>query len=456
MSEEDTAAAAVTRELAGRLDDGAVVTSGAAYEQTRRIWNGAVTSRPGVVVRARKAQDVAAAVRAAREHGLPLSVRSGGHDWAGRSLRDGGLVIDLTGMRQVIADPERAVASAGGGATAAAVIAAAEPYGLTAVTGTVGSVGMAGLSLGGGYGPLNGHFGLAADNLLGADVVLADGRAVTVDDETEPELFWAIRGGGGNFGVVTSMRIRLHAVRRVLAGVIGYQLRHAASVLARLDEVLACAPDELTVQGLILTGADGAPGLFLRPLWSGDLSAGEPRIEQLERLGTPVFAQVNRMTYGEAVRQNDAQGELTGNHVMARTLWLPRYTDGVVAGLIEAGRTLTSAQSGIAVHDFHGAAARVPVESTAFGLRRRHLMAEVIGWWQPGPAAPHQAWADRTTRALAPDAFPGGYPNMLGAADEAQIALAYGPNTARLLATKERFDPEGVFSATPLPLRATV
>jgi FAD/FMN-containing dehydrogenase len=451
VNDQNTAAAAVARGLASRLDYGAVVRSGPAYEETRRIWNGAVTSRPAVVVRARTIRDVQVAVRVATRHGLPLSVRSGGHDWAGRSLRDGGLVIDLTGMDQVTAHPERCVATVGGGATAAAVIAAAEPYGLTAVTGTVGSVGMAGLTLGGGYGLLNGHFGLAADNLLGADVVLADGRAVSVDDETEPELFWAIRGGGGNFGIVTSMRIRLHAVRAVLAGVIGYQLREAASVLERLAEILADAPDELTVQGVILTGPDGAPGLFLSPLWSGDLAAGESRIRQLERLGTQVFAQVDRMTYGEAVHRNDAQGELTGNHVTARTLWLPRYTEGVAAGLTEAGRTVTSALSGVVVHDFHGAAARVPVQSTAFGLRRPHLMVEVIGWWPPGPAAPHEAWADNTARALAPDALPGGYPNMLGPAREAQIAQAYGPNTARLLAAKERFDPQGVFSATPLP-----
>jgi FAD/FMN-containing dehydrogenase len=450
VSTDNAAVVAATRELTDRLGDGAVVTSGAAYEETCRVWNGAVTSRPAVVVRAKAVQDLQAAVRVAVEHGVPLSVRSGGHDWAGRCLRDDGLVIDLTGMDQVEVDPGRRVASAGGGSTAASVIAAAEPHGLTAVTGTVGSVGMAGLSLGGGYGPLNGHFGLVADNLLGADVVLADGTAVSVDDETEPELFWAIRGGGGNFGVVTSMRIRLHAVRQVLAGMIGYELRQAASVLTSLDDMLAGAPDELTVQTVILTGLDGEPGLFLRPLWSGDLSAGEPPIKQLERLGSPVFSQVEAMTHGQAVRQNDAQG-VTGNHVTARTLWLPGFTRGAAAGLIDAGLTLPSMQSGIVVHDFHGAAARVPVESTAFGLRRRHLMVEVIGWWQPGPAITHEAWADNTFLSLADDALPGGYPNMLGLADDAQADLAYGPNAGRLIAAKEHFDPFGVFSATPLP-----
>ena len=247
------AEAAVTG-LAAQLGPDAVITAGAAYEQACRIWNGAVTSRPALVVRARTQDDVQAAVRAARRHGLPLSVRAGGHDWAGRSLRDGGLVIDLTGMSQVTVNPEERTATVGGGATAADVIAAAAPHGLAAVTGTVSTVGMTALTLGGRYGLLSGRFGLAADNLLGAGLVLADGQAVSVDDDHEPELFWAIRGGGGNFGVVTSMRIRLHAADRVLAGIIAYPLGQAASVLEQLDEIIAAAPDELTVQAVFLTG----------------------------------------------------------------------------------------------------------------------------------------------------------------------------------------------------------
>lgn len=205
---------AATRELAERLGPDAVATSGPLYERTRRIWNGAVTSRPALVVHARGTADVQAAVRAARDHDLPLLVRGAGHDWLGRGVRDGVLVIDLTGMRRVEVDARASVATVAGGATAADVIAAAAPHGLSAVTGTVGAVGVAGLTLGGGYGLLNGRFGLALDNLLAADVILADGRAVTADPGHEPELFWAIRGGGGNDAgavVIPSVGARRHA-----------------------------------------------------------------------------------------------------------------------------------------------------------------------------------------------------------------------------------------------------
>ncbi|GII53577.1 6-hydroxy-D-nicotine oxidase [Planotetraspora thailandica] len=451
---EETSAMSAARELAGQLDPSRVVTSGPAYDDTVRIWNGAVTSRPALVVRARTPEDVQAAVRAGRRHDLPLSVRSGGHDWAGRSLRHRGLVIDLTGMRQVAVDADERVAVVGGGATATDVVAAAAPHGLVAVTGTVGSVGMAGLTLGGGYGLLSGRFGLAVDNLLGADLVLADGRLISVDEDHEPELFWAIRGGGGNFGVVTSMRIRLHTRDRILGGLIVYPWAQATEVLERLSRILLAAPDELTVQTVVLTGPGGEPALFLVPAWSGDLTAGAVHIDKLQQLGTPLLTQVAPMTYGDLLHLNDPLGEVTGRHYTARTQTVAGMTPGVIAAIVKAGDTVTTPLSGMPFHHFHGAAARVPVESTAFGIRQDHFMAEIVAAWEPGDGTPHRAWTDSVAEALAADALPGGYPNMLGPDDHAQIAHAYGPNAARLLAAKSRFDPDGVFSATSLPSTA--
>jgi FAD/FMN-containing dehydrogenase len=454
MSDE-TAGLRAAGELRGRLAPERVMTSGQAFDRTCRIWNGAVTSRPAVVVRAGSAGDVQAAVRAARDHGLPLSVRGGGHDWAGRSLRAGGLVIDMTGLRQVAVDPQTRTATVGGGATAADVLAAAAPHGLAAATGTVGAVGMAGLTLAGGYGPLSGRFGLALDNLAGAEVVLADGRRVVADAAHEPDLFWALRGGGGNFGVVTSMRIRLHAVDRLLAGLICYPWAQAPAVLGHLSGVLAGAPDELTVQTVFLTGPDGAPGLFLVPAWSGDPAAGEAHVERLQRLGTPAFSQVGPLTTADLVHLNDALGEVTGRHYAARTRNVAGLTPAVAAAFVAAGDSVTSPLSGVLLHHFHGAATRVPVEDTAFGVRREHLMVEIVAAWEPGDGTPHQAWTDAVADSLGPDlgpdALPGGYPNMLGPDDHDQITDAYGPHAARLLATKARFDPDGVFSATSLP-----
>ena len=267
--------ASAAGELRARLGPERVLVSGALYDQARRIWNGAVDHEPALIVRAETAAEVRAAVMAGRCHHLPVSVRGGGHDWAGRALRPGGLVIDLTGMRQVAVDTETRTATVGGGATAREVIAAAAPYGLVAATGTCGSVGMAELTLVGGYGPLNGRFGLALDNLLAAEAVLADGRLVTVDAAHEPELFWAIRGGGGNFGVVTSIRVRLHPAPRLLAGFIEFAWEQAAGVWDGLRAVLADAPDELTVQSGILPGLHGAPRMFLFPVWSGEAAPGE-------------------------------------------------------------------------------------------------------------------------------------------------------------------------------------
>jgi FAD/FMN-containing dehydrogenase len=437
-------------ELAARIGADRVLMSGPSYDETCRLWNGAVDHRPALAVRGETPADVGAAVLAARGHELPLSVRGGGHDWAGRALRDDGLVIDLSSMRQVQVDAQARIATVAGGATASDVIAAAAPHELSAVTGTVGGVGMTGLTLGGGYGPLNGRFGLALDSLLGAEVVLADGRLVTVDASHEPELYWALRGGGGNFGVVTSLRVRLHPVPRLLAGLIMYPWPEAAAVLNRLRSVLAAAPDELTVQSGVLSGPDGSPALFLSPAWSGDPAQGAAAIEPLRRLGTPLIEQVAPMSYADMLGLFDAH-VVTGRHYALRTRSVPDFTPDVVAALVEAGSTRTSPLSGVVIHHFHGAATRVPVASTAFGLRRDHFMVEIIAAWEPGDGTRHRAWAESVSAALAPGAIPGGYANLLGPDDHEQVSSAYGRNSARLLAAKTRYDPDRVFSAIPLP-----
>jgi FAD/FMN-containing dehydrogenase len=280
----EVSAVSAARELSARLNPDRVLVSGAAYEDARRIWNGAVENRPALIVRCGTTSDVQAAILAARRHALPLSVRGGGHDWAGRALRHAGLVIDLSRMRQVAVDAAARIATVAGGATTGDVVAATTPHELAAATGTVRSVGMAGLTLGGGYGPLDGRLGLALDNLLGAEVVLADGRLVTADSTHEPQLYWALRGGGGNFGVVTSMRIRLHPIHQMLAGFIIYPWSQATDAWGGLSAVVAAAPDELTVQSGMLSDQDGSPTLFVSPTWSGDLAKGEKPIDELQRL----------------------------------------------------------------------------------------------------------------------------------------------------------------------------
>jgi FAD/FMN-containing dehydrogenase len=445
-----SAAAAVAAELHRRLPPGRILV-GRAYEQGRRIWNGAIDHAPALIVRPHTRVEAQAVVVAARHHQLPLSVRGGGHDWAGRALRHEGLVIDLSDMKHVIVDPDNRVATVQGGASAGDVIGAAQVHGLSAATGTVGAVGMAGLTLGGGYGPLIGGCGLALDNLVGAEVVLPDGRFVTATESETPELFWALRGGGGNFGVVTSLSVRLHPVADVLAGLIVYPWSDALRVWAQLDEILVDGPDELTVQTGMLPGPDGSPTVFLSPVWCGDLSTGESVIAPLRLLSTPLVAQVAATSYAGLLRQFDAY-VVHGRHYAGRTRNVSRFTPEVIAALFEAGLRQTSRHSAIAVHHFHGAAARVPVGSTAFGLRAPHRMIEIVAAWEPeDDEAAHIGWADRVAADLAPYALPGGYPNMLGPDDHEQTAHAYGSNAARLRAVKKQFDPDGAFSAIALP-----
>ncbi|OLT16475.1 FAD-linked oxidase [Pseudonocardia sp. CNS-139] len=446
MSKQDAAAT-----LRQHLGDGKVRTAGPGYDAARRIWNGAVDHRPAVVVRAETAADVQAAVRAARESGLALSVRSGGHGWEGRAVRDGGLVVDMTGMAPGDRPTRRRIATAGGGATSADVADRAATYGLVPVTGTAGAVGIAGLTLGGGYGPVGGRFGLAADNLAGAEVVLADGRLVYTDPQHEPELFWALRGGGGNFGVVTALRLRLHRLERLLAGFVVFPWTQAADVFGRLDDVLAAAPDELTVQSGVLSAPDGSPAVFLSPTWSGDLADGEKAVDGVQRLGTPLVSDVGPVSYPDMLGFFDAY-IVPGSHYDVRTRSLPGFGPDAVTALLAAGESRTSPLSGIVVHHFHGAAARVAQDATAFWLRREHVTVEIVAAWAPDDAGSrHRDWTDAASAALAGSAFPGAYPNMVGSAARDQVERSYGGNTARLLAAKHRFDPDGVFAATPLP-----
>ncbi|MGC5290879.1 FAD-binding oxidoreductase [Micromonospora sp. DT231] len=421
-----------------------------AYATTTRLWNGAVHRTPALVAHCRDADEVAHAVRIAARCHLPLSVRSGGHDWAGRALRDGGLVLDLTGLNAVRIDPDAATVTVGGGATTAELLAAARPYDLVVPTGVVRDVGVAGLALAGGYGPLCGRFGLTLDNLLGAEVVLADGRRVTADPRHDAELYWALRGGGGNVGVVTELRFRAHRLPGVLAGMIMFALAEAPAVLRGYGAIIAEAPDELTVMTGFLPGPAGEPMIFVCPFYSGpDLDAGLPWMDRLRDLGTPLVDQIAPMPYADALRMFDG-GMVDGNHYLLRTRWLPARTDGVADVLVDAAHQVSSPFSALAVHHFHGAATRVRLADTAFGLRGEHLLTEIIAVWAPGEqSGPHREWAERTSTALAPHALPGGYPNLLAPEETDRVRLAYGANWARLRRAKHRYDPRDLLTAVP-------
>jgi FAD/FMN-containing dehydrogenase len=426
------------------------------YAQTRQIWNGAVEHQPALIAVCETPADVQRAVRTARQHDLPLSVRGGGHDWAGRALRHNGLVIDMSHMRRVDVDPLASVATIEGGATGMDVTSVTVPYGLAAATGNCGAVGMVGLTTGGGYGPLTSRYGLAADNLLAADVVLADGRLVHCDEHNNPDLFWAIRGGGGNFGVITSMRVRLHPIHQVLAGMMLFPWSQAESILRGYAESLTDAADELELITGVLPSPDGSPLVFLAPMWSDDGEHGEKWILKLRQFGTPVVDTIGPITYLDWLNMFAAAAPV-GRHYAAQTRSLARLTPAVISAVVAAGQQRSSPFSAIIVHDFRGAATRVPLAATAFGLRKEHYLIEIIAAWEPtaeDDGENHRQWAQTLSENLAPHALPGGYPNMLGPDDEEQTAHAYGANAARLQQLKRLFDPDSVFSsAISLPLQ---
>jgi FAD/FMN-containing dehydrogenase len=435
---------------------GKVVSVGSSdYPRTLHVWNGAIDHLPKVIAICETVGDVQAALRVARTHNLPISVRGGGHDWAGRALRHNGLVIDLTAMRSVEVDAVAMVATVGGGATGEDVTAATAPNGLAAVTANVGAVGMAGFLLGGGYGPLTTRFGLGLDNLLGAEIVLADGRLLWADETQNRALFWAIRGGGGNFGVVTSMRIGLHSVNELLAGVILFPWHEAHSVLRGYADMMAAAPDELSVLAGVFSGQDGSPIVLLGPVWSGELTQGRKFISRLEKLGSPVANQVAPISYSGLLSLYNAKAQ-SGLHYALRTRWLADLPPEMISAVVEAGNNRTSPLSFLAIHHFHGPGTAVASDATAFALRQSHFLMEIGAAWDPASspgAAAHENWLRDASSHIAPFALPGGYPNFLTHDNPEQVASAYGENAQRLCRLKREFDPANIFSsATPLPL----
>jgi FAD/FMN-containing dehydrogenase len=360
----------------------------------------------------------------------------------------GDLVIDLTPMRHVQVTGD--IATVGGGARSGDVMAAAQEHGLAVAVGTVGAVGMTGLALGGGYGPLCGTTGLVADTIVGADVVLADGRFVSADQATEPDLFWALRGGGGNFGVVTALRLRLHPVPTVLTGMVLFGWDQAAEILSGFAALAADAPDELAIQAGAMSFPGAGPVVYLIPTWSGKPAAGHTWIERIAALGQPLAADSAEVSPLVPLQQGDQMFTAERRNYRIATRNLAALTPPVVAALIGAAEQRTSPLSGINMHHFHGAATRVPVTSTSFGLRDEHFMVEIIGSGPADDAGDHE-WVALADRELQAHAMPGGYPNLLGPDAQDQVRHAYGPNATRLIKAKKEYDPGNVFSAIPLP-----
>jgi FAD/FMN-containing dehydrogenase len=424
------------------------------YDRARAGWNGAIDRRPAAVAAAADAEDVACAIRAARALRIPFTIRAGGHSVAGRSVRDGAVCIDLRGLSAITVDPEREIVRVGGGALLRELDAATQEHGLAVPAGQVSHTGVGGLTLGGGLGWLMRRHGLTVDSLLGAEVVLADGRIVRADADHRPDLFWALRGGGGDFGVVTSFEFRAHRVGpTVLAGMLAYPWERAREAMRAARELMAGAPDELTAFVALITAPPqepfppelrGCPAAVVAVAWCGDLAQGERVLAPLRAACPPVLDLVGPMPYVALQSMLDETAP-HGWGYHDRLHYLPEVGDGLIDALIAGMERCPTPRSHVMTGWMGGAVDRVAPGATAFGHRGARALTWIIGCSGDEPLEPTAAWVRRLWDDTAPFAGGGVYVNALEAGRPVRDAYA-DEVWERLVGVKRRYDPERLFS----------
>lgn len=425
------------------------------YDDARQIWNGMIDKRPALIARVTGVADVIASVRFARGHDLLLAVRGGGHNIAGKALVDGGLVVDLSQLTSVRIDPEHRRAFVEPGATLGDFDHEAQAFGLATPLGVNSTTGVAGLTLGGGFGWLTRKHGLSSDNLLSVDLVTADGTLVHADATQHADLFWAVRGGGGNFGIVTSFEFRLHPVGpELLSGLIVFPLEQARSVLGQYREFTKAAPDDLVVWAVMRKApplpflpeeVHGTEILALALLYAGDPEEGEELVATLRSFGTTVGEHVGVQPY--TAWQAAFDPLLTEG---ARNYWkshnFTELSDGALDILADFAGRLPSDETEIFIAHLGGAASRIDVEATAYPHRDAEFVMNVHGRWrEPSDDDAVIGWARELFDATAPHASGSVYVNFLTEDEADRVEAAYGPNYGRLTAVKQRFDPDNFF-----------
>ena len=424
------------------------------YDRARIGWNGAIDRRPAAVAYASDADDVAAAIRAARAAGLPFTIRAGGHSVSGRSVRDGALCIDLRALNAVAVDPDRGVVRVGGGALLSELDAATQEHGLAVPGGQISHTGFGGLTLGGGIGWLMRRHGLTIDSLQSVDVVLADGEQVRASADEQPDLFWALRGGGGDFGVVTSFEFRAHRVGPlILAGVLVYPWENAREALRASRDLMAGAPEELTIFDVLVTappqepfppGLQGQRVAVVGVAWCGDLSEGERVLAPLRANCPPVVDLVGPMPYVALQSMLDATAP-HGWRFYDRLHYLPEVSDGFIDTLLAGFESVPAPQAHIVTGWLGGAIDRAAPGATAFGHRDARAFTWLIGCSGNEPIGPVTDWVRHVWDETAPFATGGVYVNALNS--ERSVRDAYADEIwKRLVAVKRRYDPDGVFA----------
>jgi len=434
-----------------------VLPEDADYDEVRTIWNGMINRRPALIARCRVADDVVTAVDFARNQDLRVSVRCGGHSVAGKSVCDDGLMIDLSQMNTVTIDPEARMARVDGGAKLGDFDAAAQEFGLATTAGIVSDTGVGGLTLGGGVGFLARRFGLTIDNLLGADVVTAAGEQIRASATESPDLFWALRGGGGNFGIVTAFEFRLYEVGpEVLVGQAFYPLDDAVEVLRFYRDSMTDAPDELASYALAINVPpmepfpeehQGKPAIAIVSCYSGDLEEGKAVLAPLEAFGDPILRFVQPMPY-TALQQSFNDGTPNGQRYYWKSHFHRELSDEAIDTFAEHVTSLPGPFSIVGFEPMGGAINRVDATATAFPHRGAEFALGIwSGWSDPADDDAAIAWTRKLHEAMTPFSTGGVYSNYMDQDDDALTPAAFADNLERLRRVKAKYDPDNFFRA---------
>ena len=427
---------------------GEILTPGSAgYDDSRKIWNAMIDRRPAAIARCTGPEDVKAAVRFALDHDIYPAIRGGGHNAAGLAMVDDGLVIDLSLMKNIVVDPSSRMTTAQMGLTWGEFDRETQLHGLATTGGLISTTGVAGLTLGGGVGWLMNRCGLVCDNTLSYDIVLATGDSTHATADNHPDLFWALKGGGGNFGVVTSITYRMYPITNVISGMVLHPLANARKVLEFYrDFTMSGLPDELTVYAAALSTPDGLPAVALIPCWCGDdLSQGERVLAPLRKFGPPIADIINTMPYSAMQQMLDPAAPF-GLRSYWKSRFLRELPDTAIDTFVQFAESRPSPRSLAILEHAHGAVSRVQPNATAFPTRSDGFDLVLISLWADAAEDPHHIeWTRAFHSAMQAWSAGSVYVNTLDQDDGARVPEAYGQNYARLSAVKAAYDPGNRF-----------
>jgi FAD/FMN-containing dehydrogenase len=415
------------------------------YNEVRKIWNGMIDRKPALIIRCQSVGDVQLAVNTAREANIPVAIRGGGHNVSGNAVCNGGIMIDLSLMKKVQVEPEGLTAKAQGGATWNDFDTATQVFGLATTGGIVSSTGIAGLTLGGGVGWLVRRYGMSCDNLLSAELVTADGSFHTASLQQNPDLFWGLRGAGGNFGVVTSLTFQLHPVTKVFGGMLLYPRQEAKNVIRHFRDFMKTAPNELTLYAALLHSPDGVPVVGIIGCYNGDIKKGEEVLHPIRSYGTPIADMFQEQPYQQM--QTILDSSLPHfNRYYWKSGFLQALSDEVIDTIIAHGATVPSPLSPVIIELYGGKANEEPEGGTAFPHRQAlYDLVIVSSWTKPEEDEQNIAWARGLWEAVQPFTANKVYVNTLGTEGAQRVKEAYGENYQRLLNLKKKWDPENLF-----------